>query len=549
MGTLFQDLRFAVRQLRKAPSFAATAVLTLALGIGANTAIFSLVNSLLVKPLPVPNAEQITTLAPRENNGPLQQTLSWNEYKYVRDQSGRSFSDLFAYTINLDGLAVMGQQPDRIVTTYVSGNFFAGLGVKPAAGRLFLRSEGEVFGQDPVIVLSYDYWQQRFGGDPNVIGRPVTLDGHPLTIVGVAPKGFTGMQPFLSSAAYLPLSQLPISGTPVDAINKWQTRILIVNGRLRSGVSVKQASAALNVVAQDIVRLHPDVEKKLSIEAYPEPQVRINAGDPNAMFLIAGLFLSLALMVLLLACINVANLVLVRATAREREMAIRTALGAQRSRLIGQMITESVMLALIGGGMGIVLGMWASSALSHLDLHADLPVKFVFDFDWRIFCYSFAVALLAGVVVGIVPALRIAKANVNSILHEGSRGVTSGRHWLRDGLVVLQIAGSLVLLVVAALFVRSLSAMQTMDFGFKPDHVMNFAIDSHQIGMNDGEAPRPGGQYHRKSAPTRRGGLCEPRRSGSPGLLQQWRRPNGDRWSAGPRRSQRCECRLQRRFT
>ena len=473
---------------RKAPSFAATAVLTLALGIGANTAIFSLVNSLLLKPLPVPNAEQIATLVPRENNGPLQQTLSWNEYKYVRAQSGRSFSDLFAYTLNLDGLAIKGQQPDRILATYVSGNFFAGLGLKPAAGRLFLRSEGEVLGQDPVIVLGYDYWQQKFNGDPNVVGRPVTLDGQPVTIVGVAPKGFGGMQSFLNPSAYLPLSELPIAGTPVDAINNWQIRMFVVNGRLRSGVSVKQASAALNVVAQEITRLHPDVEKKLSIEAFPEPQLRINAGDPNTMFVIAGLFLSLALMVLLLACVNVANLVMVRATAREREMAIRTALGAQRSRLIGQMITESVMLALIGGGMGVVLGMWASSALSHLDLHADLPVKFVFDFDWRIFFYSFAIALLAGVVVGIVPALRIAKANVNTVLHEGSRGVTSGRHWLRDGLVVLQIAGSLVLLVVAALFVRSLSAMQTMDFGFKPDHVLNFAIDSHQIGMNDGEA-------------------------------------------------------------
>ena len=191
---------------------------------------------------------------------------------------------------------------------------------------------------------------------------------------------------------------------------------------------------------------------------------------------------------LLLACVNVANLVMVRATAREREMAIRTALGAQRSRLIRQMITESVLLALLGGGMGVVLGMSASGALARLDLHTDLPVKFVFDFDWRIFFYSFAIALLAGLVVGIVPALRIAKANVNTVLHEGSRGVTGGRHWLRDSLVALQIAGSLVLLVVAGLFVRSLSAMQTMDFGFKPDHVMNFAIDAHEIGMSDAEA-------------------------------------------------------------
>jgi len=488
MVTLFQDLRFAFRQLRKAPSFAATAVLTLALGIGANTAIFSLVNSILLKPLPVPNPEQIATLVPRENNGPLQQTLSWNEYKQVRDQVGRSFSDVFAYTINLDGLAVKGQQPDRILTAYVSGNFFDGLGLKPAAGRLFVRSEGEILGRDPVIVLGYDYWQQRFNGDPTVVGRTVTLDGHPLTIVGVAPKGFGGMQGFLTTAAYLPLSQLPIGGTSADAINNWQNRMFFIYGRLRSGVDMKQANAALNVVAQDIARLHPDVEKKLSIEAFPEPQLRVNPGDPNTMFVIAGLFLSLALMVLLLACVNVANLVLVRATAREREMAIRTALGAQRSRLIRQMITESVMLALLGGGMGVVLGMAASTALSHLDLHTDLPIRLVFDFDWRIFFYSFAIALLAGIVVGLVPALRVARANVNTVLHEGSRGVTSGRHWLRDGLVALQIAGSLVLLVVAALFVRSLSAMQTLDFGLKPDHVINFAIDSHEIGMTDAEA-------------------------------------------------------------
>ena len=168
------------------------------------------------------------------------------------------------------------------------------------------------------------------------------------------------------------------------------------------------------------------------------------------MFIIAGLFLSLAVMVLLLACANVANLVLVRATVREREMAIRTALGARRSRLIRQMITESVTLAIIGGVMGVVLGRFASGALSHLDLHADLPVQFTFDFDWRIFLYSFAVAVLAGVVVGVAPALRIAKGNVNTVLHEGGRGVTGGRHRLRDGLVVLQIAGSLVMLVVAA---------------------------------------------------------------------------------------------------
>src|SRR5271163_5350152 len=192
MGTLFQDLRFTFRQLRKSLSFAITAVLTLALGIGANTAIFSLVNSLLLKPLPVPNSERITTLVPREDNGPLQQTFSWPEFKEVRAQSARSFSDIFAYTLGLDGLAVQGQQPDRTLTSYVSGNYFDGLGLKPAAGRLLLPSEGEVIGRDPVIVLGYDYWKQRFNSEPNVVGRQVTLNGHPVTIVGVAPKGFGG---------------------------------------------------------------------------------------------------------------------------------------------------------------------------------------------------------------------------------------------------------------------------------------------------------------------------------------------------------------------
>jgi putative ABC transport system permease protein len=166
-------------------------------------------------------------------------------------------------------------------------------------------------------------------------------------------------------------------------------------------------------------------------------------------------------------------------------MAIRTALGAQRSRLVRQMITESVTLALMGGVAGVALGIWSNSALSHLDVHADLPILLSFDFDWRVFLYSFSVALLAGVVVGLVPALRIAKANVNTVLHEGSRGVAGGRHWLRDGLVALQIASSLVLLVIAGLFVRSLSAMQSTDFGFKPDHVMNFVVDANEIGMTD----------------------------------------------------------------
>jgi putative ABC transport system permease protein len=487
MGTLLQDLRFAFRQLRKAPSFAVTAVLTLALGIGANTAIFSLVNSLLIKPLPVPNPNQLATLALRQSNGPLLPGFSWPEFKEIRAHSQGSFSQVFAHALGLDGFAVEGQQPQRILTSYVSGNFFEGLGLKPAAGRLLLPSEGEVLGRDTVVVLGYDFWKERFNGDRNVVGRQATINGHPFTIVGVAPKGFSGVQAFVKASAYMPLSALTVEGTPVDQLNSWQSRGFSVYGRLLPGVSFKQASSGLSVVAQGMTRQQPEIEKQIDISALPERTLRIATGDPNTMFVMAALFLSLAGMVLLLACVNVANLVLVRATVREREMAIRSALGAQRSRLIRQMVTESVALALVGGVMGVLLGMSASTALSHIDPHADLPVNLSFQFDWRIFLYSFAIALLAGIVVGVVPALRVAKANVSAVLHEGGRGITGGRHWLRDGLVVMQIAGSLVLLVVAGLFVRSLSAMQTMDFGFKPNHVLNFAIDANEIGMNDAQ--------------------------------------------------------------
>ena len=488
MATVFQDLRFAFRQLRNAPSFAITAVLTLALGIGANTAIFSLVNTVLLKPLPVPNGQQIVTIVPRENQGPIQQSFSWPEYKEIRAQSVQSFRDVFAYVLSLDGLSIPGQRPDRIVTGFVTGNFFEGLELKPAAGRLFRRDEGEVLERDPIVVLSYDYWMKRFNGDPGVVGRVVAMDGHPMTIVGVAPRGFHGVQSFVDMSVFMPISELPVSGAPADLIESWQNRDYIVQGRLRPGVTRKQANADLGVVAQNLMRQHPDVEKKLGIEAYPERSLRINAGDPNALFVIAALFLSLAAMVLVLACVNVANLVLVRATTRAREMAIRTALGAQRSRLVSQMITESVTLATIGGATGVLLGMLGSTQLRYMNLHADVPILLSFDFDWRIFLYSFTAALITGIMVGLVPAIRIARANVNSVLHEGSRGVAGGRHRVRDGLVAMQLASSLVLLVVAGLFVRSLSAMQTADLGFRPDHVMNFVVDANEIGMTAEQA-------------------------------------------------------------
>lgn len=487
MGILFHDLRFALRQLRRTPGFTITAVLTLALGIGANTAIFSLVNAVLFKPLPVTDPQQITTLTYRRNHGTLQRSFSLPEFRAIRAQSQTSFSDIIAVSAGIAGFAGNGSKPERVLTAYVSGNFFDALGARPAAGRLFLRSEGEVLDSDPVVVLDYDFWNERFNGDPNVVGREVTVDGHPLSVMGVAPKGFRGLPSIaLSVAAYLPLSQLTLEGTPADVLNRWQTRSVVLYGRLRPGFSLEQASAELNVAAQNLMREQPDNEKQLELTAYSEQSVRIG-NNPSAIVLISALFLGLAGMVLLLACVNVANLVLVRATVREREMAIRAALGAKRFRLLRQMVTESVTLALIGGAVGVVLGMWASAAFSHINLHLDLPFSLSIEFDWRIFLYALGIAVLAGIVVGIAPALRMGKANVNTVLHTGGRGTTGGRHWMRDTLIVVQIAGSLVMLVVAGLFLRSLDALQTKDFGFQPEHVLNLSFATNLIGINESQ--------------------------------------------------------------
>ena len=482
MGSLLQDLRFALRQFKKAPSFTLTALLTLALGVGANTAIFSLVNSFLLKSFGSTNSKQLTTLAFHQNSGQWQGTFSWPEYNEIRSQSHNSFTSIIAGTAGFDGFAVEGQAPERILTRYVSGNFFDALGVQPAAGRLFVHSEGQVLGSDPVVVLGYDFWNQKFNGDPKIIGRQITVDGHSLAVVGVAPKGFSGLVNMGTIALYVPLSQMTIEGTPADVLNSWQYRNLDVHGLLRSGISLKQAGAEMSVVAQNIAREHPDAEKKFDITVVHGPRLRV-----AEVYVISGLFLALAGMVLMLACVNVANLVLVRATVREREMAIRTALGAGRGRLLRQMITESILPALIGGAMGVMLGMAATRALTHLDLHTGVPVVLSLAFDWRIFLYSLAAALLAGVVVGVVPALRIAGANVNAVLHEGSRSVTGGRQWLRNSLVTMQMAASLVLLIVAGLFVRSLLAFQTADLGFNPDHVLNVSVNTSEIGMSDAQ--------------------------------------------------------------
>src|SRR5580700_9330244 len=486
METLLQDIRYGARMLMKNPGFMIVAVITLALGIGANTAIFSMVDAFLLRPLPVAEPAQITVLAFRQKQGNFLTQFSIADYRDIQNQTKEVFSDVFAWQFGLDGLSVDGKA-DRIMTNYVTGNYFSALGLKPALGRFILPAEGDVLGADPVMVLGYSYWQTRFGGDPGIVGRKVSVDGKPITIVGVAPKGFVGVYPILSVQGYLPMGMAIIAGNPSDFMTNRQVRNVPILARLRPGVSVQQAQAVLAVVSQRLAQEYPDTHKDLSVVAFPELRARPNPDPNNTVLVVGGLFLGLSVMVLLLACVNVANILLVRATVRGREMAIRAALGAARIRLVRQLLTESIELALLGGLAGIFLGYWGSSALSSINVQTDLPVHFDFGFDWRVFFFATAAALLTGIVVGLVPAIRASRGNLSAILHEGGRGVVGGKNRLRSALVVVQVAGSLMLLIIAGLFARSLVQAQRSDLGFNPDHVLNLVMDPNEIGYNESQ--------------------------------------------------------------
>jgi len=480
LGNFLEDVRYGVRQMRSSPGFTAAAVLTLALGIGANTAIFSVVDSFLLRPLPVADPGQITVLDSPQKQGFALPLFSIPDYRDLCVQAGTVFSGMFSYLSRFDGLSVNGKA-ERIRASYVSGNFFSTLGIQPAQGRFILPSEGETAGADPVMVLSYNYWKGRFGGDPEIVGTKVSVDGHPVTIVGVAPEGFYGTNVLVAQQAYLPLG-MAVFGQAPDFMANRGSRLVYVGARLQPGRSFQQAQASLDVVARRLSQQYSDTDKDLAIEVFPELRARPIPQAGRLMVVIAGLFLGLTAIVLLLACVNVANIMLVRSTTREREMATRAALGAPRSRLVRQLLTESMLLALAGGAAGILLGYLGSRALGSVDLHANL--SFRVGLDWRVLAYALGAAILTGLIVGTVPALRAARGDLSAILRSGGRGMIGAHQRLRCALVVAQVGGSLMLLIIAGLFVRSLGAAQQTKLGFDPSHVLNLGMDPKEIGYS-----------------------------------------------------------------
>ena len=484
-----QDIRFALRQLRRSPAFVITAVLTLALGVGANTGIFSILNGFL-RPLPVPHADRLVVLAaeiPGDETG-LRFRFSFPALNDYRAGTADVFSDVFAFDTRIAGMTA-GGRTTQFVYHAVSGNLFSGLQLSPLVGRFFEPGEGEYPGGESIVVLGYLFWQRRFGGDPNVVGTTVRVDGVPTRIVGVAPPGFYGVYQGAEMEGYVPLGSIQtFSARNGQLFTDRTRRYLTVMARLRPGVTIEKAQGAVEVVGRRLQRQYPE-EKDITARVVAETMAR-----PVPMRLLAELLpliqasmFGLAALVLAIACMNVANLLLVRATVRQREMAMRAALGSGRARLIRLLLVESLLIALAGTAAGLLAARWATEVfLRRIDVAVDIPLNLDYHYDWRVFAYAGAIAAVTGGLMGLVPALRASRAQVSALLHDGGYAGSAGggRQRLRNVMVVAQVAGSLVLLIVAGLCIRTTERAQTVDLGFDPSNVLTVRIDPHQIGYD-----------------------------------------------------------------
>jgi putative ABC transport system permease protein len=453
---MFNDLRYALRQLIKSPGFAAVTILTLALGIGACTAIFSVVNAVLLRPLDYPDPARLVII--RETNLPDFPEFSVSPPNYLDwEKQTKSYEHLAAYSgsrINLTG----DGEPQQLVGIKATAHYFDVYGIKPALGRTFLPEE-DAPGKNHVVVLSYPFWQRVFGGAADVLGRPVQLNGEPYTVIGVAPLGF-GIASKID--AWMPMAFKP-DETANDARGG---HYLSVVGRLRPGVTVAQAEAELKVLAAQLATQYPDSNKGWGIFLMPLQDYSVRDVRTVLYTLLGAVGC-----VLLIACANIANLLLARATARHREISIRAALGASRARLVRQLLTESVLLALCGGLAGILLARWGLDALLAL-APANLPRVTDIHLNAGVLVFSLALSVITGLIFGIAPAWLAARADVNEALKQGSRGSTEGgaRGRLRSALVVIEVTLALMLLGGAGLLARSFMQLAHVDPGFTPEN-------------------------------------------------------------------------------
>lgn len=471
LDNLSQDLSYAWRTLRKSPGFTAAVVFSIALGIAANTTVFSIVNAVLLGSLPVRQPERMLNFSGGDS-------FSYPDYLDYRNQTKDVFEGVCASLVlapaSLGGVA----EPERIWGQLTSGNYFAVVGVRPALGRGFVPEEDQVPDRNPVVVLTYGLWKRRFEADPAIIGKTVILNNLRYTVVGVAPAGFHGTARAITPEFWVPLAMV---GQMLPELAKDQgqrdSQWLMLDARLKAGASRERALAAVNVVKKRLDAAYRKTEKN------PTPiTLSVAGGFPGgANGFVFGLMATLMIvvgLVLLIACANVANLLLARASARQKEIGIRLAIGASRARLIRQLLTESILLSALGAAAGFLLAVAAIQPMARFELPLPLPIGFNFTPDMRVFAFTAALAVVTGILFGLAPALRATRPDLVATLKDQGGAVGSFRRFgMRNVLVVTQVALSLVLLVGSSLFLRSLGNASSIDLGMRTDNLLMMGFD------------------------------------------------------------------------
>jgi putative ABC transport system permease protein len=493
MKSMWQDLRYGVRMLWKQPGFTLMVVLTLSLGIGANGIIFSLINALLLRPLPVDKPAELVAVYTSDYSSGDYGGSSYPDYIDFRDRN-RAFSGMVAYqppqplNLNIDGTN------ERMFGEIVSGNYFSVLGLKPSPGRGFLPEEDQTPGARAVAVISHRLWRTRFGGDPATVGRSVTINGHPFTIIGVAPEKYPGLLRGFAVDWWIPTMMMGQAAPGSDMTSRWN-RFLLLMGRLKPGVATQQAQADFDTIAAQLYREWPQQWENIRrqsrrISLVPESEARVVPGARTPLVIFMSLLMTVVGLVLLIACSNVANMLLARATARRKEIAIRLALGAGRGRLLQQLLTESILLSLLCGSAGLLLAVRGTDLLMAFRPPVPLPIELNLQSDWRVFVFTFSLSLLTGIIFGLMPALAASRPDLVTSLKDDSGAAISAnpgslRGRLRGSLVIVQVALSLLLLICAGLFLRSLRNASSIDPGFDADNLLALSMDLQLQGYDE----------------------------------------------------------------
>ncbi|HEY6323818.1 MAG TPA: ABC transporter permease [Thermoanaerobaculia bacterium] len=486
MTGLMEDLRLAARVLARRPGFSAVIVATLGLAIGANAAVFSFVDAILLRPLPLAAPERLVRIYSRFASG-----LDWASVSYPNYRDFERANGVFAALAAEANQAYVvgnGASNEQVVGAQVSANYFATLGVRPALGRAFAPEEERV--ASPVVVIGDGFWKRHFAGDPRVLGSTVTLNGTAFKVVGVTPAGFTGPNTGLVAEIWTPLSMQAAVNPGADLLRLRGSCWLQLTGRLRPGVSLRQAAEAMNALAARLRQLYPRDNEGVSLSLLPESQARIYPPMRGAMVALSALLQVVVGLVLAVACANVAGLLLVRGAARRREIGIRLALGARTARLVRLLVSESLLLGLAGGAVGLALAAWAARALSAWRLPLEMPISFHVDFDSRVLLVTLGAALLTGLLCGLVPALQLARPGLALAIREGDAGLGPRRTRLRGVLVTVQIAATFVLLVGAGLFLRSLANSQAAALGFRSQGLLVASLNLGYAGYDEGTGQR-----------------------------------------------------------